>query len=303
MELRQYFAKRTWWGKLIGAFFGYLIAGPMGALFGLLVGNFFDRGLAEHFSKPYWHYFAEQDQAVRHVFFESMFTILGHIAKTDGRISEEAIQQAKQIMNQMELNAAQKIVAQKYFNAGKNTSFNLYSMLGDLQKAIGSKPTLIRLFIEAQYQFIRQTGITKKKLDIMNNLLACMRLAPLQQQQHFSEEFSWYSTTQNAYQQQRSSSNQQRSSSNQHHSSSNQRQQYHQPHYNHENVDDAYTVLGIKSTASQPEVKRAYRRRISLNHPDKLIAKGLPESAIKLANEKTQRIRKAYEQICALRGW
>lgn len=300
MELRQYFARRTWWGKIIGAFFGFLIAGPIGALFGLLVGNFFDRGLAEHFSKPYWYYYAEKDPEVQHVFFESMFTILGYIAKTDGRISEDAIQQAKDIMKQMELNATQRQLAQDYFNAGKITGFNLYSMLGTLQKAIGKKPTLIRLFIEAQYQFIRRTGITGKKLDIMNNLLACMRLAPLQQQHHFSEEFSWYSTTQNAYQQQRQSSSKQQSSS-----SSNQRQHhYQQPRYtNYNTVDDAYTVLGLKTTANQQEVKRAYRRKISLNHPDKLIAQGLPESAIKIANEKTQRIRKAYEQICALRGW
>jgi len=56
-------------------------------------------------------------------------------------------------------------------------------------------------------------------------------------------------------------------------------------------------VLGIDKTASDAEVKKAYRRLMSQHHPDKLIAKGLPEEMIKLATEKTQKIKAAYEQI------
>ena len=33
------------------------------------------------------------------------------------------------------------------------------------------------------------------------------------------------------------------------------------------------------------------------NHPDKLIAKGLPEEMIKVANDKTQKIKSAYDRI------
>ncbi len=55
--------------------------------------------------------------------------------------------------------------------------------------------------------------------------------------------------------------------------------------------------------ASKQEVKKAYRRLLSRNHPDKLIAQGLPEAMIKVANEKTQKIMKAYELICRSKGW
>ena len=41
---------------------------------------------------------------------------------------------------------------------------------------------------------------------------------------------------------------------------------------------------------------------MSQNHPDKLIAKGLPPEMIKVATQKTQRIKKAYEMIKASRG-
>jgi DnaJ like chaperone protein len=44
-------------------------------------------------------------------------------------------------------------------------------------------------------------------------------------------------------------------------------------------------------------VKRAYRRLISQHHPDKLVSKGLPEEMMKMAAQKTDEIKKAYEQI------
>jgi DnaJ like chaperone protein len=45
------------------------------------------------------------------------------------------------------------------------------------------------------------------------------------------------------------------------------------------------------------EVKRAYRRQMSQHHPDKLVAKGLPEEMIDIANRKTQDIKSAYDLI------
>jgi DnaJ like chaperone protein len=295
MELRQHFSKKIWWGKIIGAFFGFLMAGPLGALFGLLIGNFFDRGLVEHFSKPFWHYYEEKDEDTQHVFFEAMFSILGHLAKTNGRVSELDILNANEIMLKMRLNGREKKIAQDYFNAGKAKDFNLYSMLNTLQKAIGKKPTLIRLFVETQYQSIRETGVTINKLDILNNLLSSLRMAPLQQQSHFTDEFDWYETRQKTYREQQSGRYEQKSS----YSSG----QNYKPWYGQNDITDYYAALGLQSNASQQEVKRAYRRQISLNHPDKLIAKGMPEKDIKLANEKTQRIRKAYEEISKMRGW
>ena len=42
---------------------------------------------------------------------------------------------------------------------------------------------------------------------------------------------------------------------------------------------------------------------MSQNHPDKLIAQGLPEEMIKMATDKTQKIQKAYEQIKKHKGF
>ena len=67
-------------------------------------------------------------------------------------------------------------------------------------------------------------------------------------------------------------------------------------------LEDAYTALGLDSNANDKELKRAYRKRMSENHPDKLIAKGVPEDMVKLATERSQEIQAAYEMIRKQRG-
>ena len=67
--------------------------------------------------------------------------------------------------------------------------------------------------------------------------------------------------------------------------------------YNAPSVEQAYQLLGVKASDDEKTVKRAYRRLMSQHHPDKLVAKGLPEQMIKMATEKTQEIKAAYELI------
>lgn len=65
---------------------------------------------------------------------------------------------------------------------------------------------------------------------------------------------------------------------------------------------DPYEVLGLTAEASDSEVKAAYRKLIHENHPDKLMAQGLPQEFIDLANEKMAAINAAYDHIKKVRG-
>ncbi len=56
-------------------------------------------------------------------------------------------------------------------------------------------------------------------------------------------------------------------------------------------------MLGVDATASDAEIKKAYRKLMSEHHPDKLAAKGLPDDMMKLATEKAQDIQAAYALI------
>ena len=61
--------------------------------------------------------------------------------------------------------------------------------------------------------------------------------------------------------------------------------------------DAPYEVLGVDPCASPEAVKSAYRRLVRENHPDRLVARGLPRAAQKLAHERMAAINAAYEEI------
>jgi DnaJ like chaperone protein len=60
---------------------------------------------------------------------------------------------------------------------------------------------------------------------------------------------------------------------------------------------DPYVVLGIQRGKPFEEVKRHYRRLVAENHPDKLIARGLPQEFIAIATTRIAAINAAYEII------
>ena len=67
-------------------------------------------------------------------------------------------------------------------------------------------------------------------------------------------------------------------------------------------LSDAYAILNVDKNSDDRAVKNAYRRLISQHHPDKLVAKGLPEEMMKLASQKTHEIKQAYDKIKQQRG-
>ena len=298
----------TWWGKLIGAFLGYITAGSTGAFIGLLVGNLFDKGLASHFSKPHLLYHSEKKQEVQKIFFEATFTVMGHIAKADGHVSAQEIQMAKVLMKEMRLNKQQKALAQRLFSEGKQLTFRLDLVLGELSRACRNNRELLKLFIDIQYRAAHVDGLSIKKIKALDAIFAQLGFAPLNQQYRFYEDFTYSTAQETHYGEAQSSSQEHHQKQQQRESTQNSYQQSYQRAYQQRSsstntLDHAYALLEINPQAAKQEVKKAYRRLLSKNHPDKLIAQGLPEAMIKIANEKTHKIMKAYELICQAKGW
>ncbi len=267
------------WGKIIGGFLGLLLAGPFGILLGVWIGHFFDRAIASH--APWSHL---NQGVAKEVFFTSTFLVMGYIAKLDGRVSEAEIETASAIMQRMGLTDTLRKRAIDLFNQGKQSSFQLDTTLKDLRQGCQNK-TLLRMFIEIQTQAALADGhLSVKKQRVLEQISQYLGFAPV----NFSL-FEHLFAFQKAYQERM-------------HSQQEQFQRASPASHNRLSLEDAYAILGIQKTASAQEVKRAYRRLMSQHHPDRLLAKGLPESMIKMATEKTQNIKAAYDVICAQRG-
>jgi len=254
-----------WWGKLTGAILGLLLTGtPLGAIIGFFIGSLFERKASANWHFP-WNQQAFKQNTTQQIFFKVTFLIMGHVAKADGRVSEDEIRSARSIMQRMQLNDAQKRAAIKYFTQGKQANFQLQTALDELLQVCRHNRLLLKMFVDIQYQAAMSDGtISTVKKHILTRMY-----------QHVGFTVNVHQSG-NAHQ---------------------QRYRYRPQPSSQTSLQAAYTLLEIPATANNHDVKRAYRKLMSQNHPDKLIAQGLPEEMIKLATDKTQRIRAAYEQI------
>ena len=68
------------------------------------------------------------------------------------------------------------------------------------------------------------------------------------------------------------------------------------------NKRNPYDVLEVTPEISDGELKSHYRKLVTENHPDKLIARGVPEEFVAIANNKLAVINEAYDEIAKERG-
>ncbi|MFQ5634994.1 MAG: co-chaperone DjlA [Gammaproteobacteria bacterium] len=262
----------SWYGKICGAILGLIIAGPLGAAIGAFIGHQFDRGLSVADLKSG----AGVSHAERQrVFFETTFRVMGSLAKADGRVSEAEIQVARAVMHQMQLRPEAVRRAIDLFNEGKQPGTDIDGQVQGFRRACGSQPQLVRTFLEVQLEIVLAKGtVTAAERTLLwrvADLLGVGRVelaqleAVLRAQRHFRREAPDRAQQGLA-------------------------------------VGDAYKALGIQPDASDKEVKTAYRRLMNQHHPDKLVAKGMPESMLEVAKERTREIRAAYELIKERRG-
>ena len=256
----------AWWGTLLGGTLGYMFGGPLGALLGAALGRNFDRGIK--ITDQHGAFGAGQQERVQAAFFTTTFTVMGHIAKADGKVTRDEIAAAESLMGQMQLNAQQRKAAIKLFNEGKKDGFPLHEVLAQFRHECMRRRNLVQMFLEIQIATAMADGhlhaSEKRALYLIGDQLGFAR-ADIEHLFRMAGPDRTAGTRK-------------------------------------QTLSKAYDILGVSKTASDAEIKKAYRRLMSQHHPDKLIAKGLPDEMIKFATEKTQEIKAAYEQIRESRG-
>lgn len=285
-------------GKIIGFFLGYKIFGGLfGGLLGAFIGHLADKKLYELGSVRSSVF--GKNLTRQSLFMQTTFAVLGHIAKAKGRVTENDIQLARQLMARLRLDSANQQLAQQAFTLGKDPNFPLRQVIQEFREACGQRVDLLRFFVEVQMQAAVQDGeLDANEQQILFTIAEIMGMSRFQFEQMIAMVMAAQQFRSGAFYQE------------QHYRQQNGYQQSQGRTYGGygqasgaPSIEAAYKVLGVTASDDQNTVKRAYRKLMNEHHPDKLAAKGLPDEMMELAKEKAQQIQAAYDLICKIKGW
>lgn len=203
-------------------------------------------------------------------FLDSTFAVMGAVCKADGQVTHDEIRVAEMLFARLHLSGAARESARQAFNRGKSPGFDVDAEVQRFVSAARGQRVLHQMFLQVQLSAVAADGAAHPAEHAM--LMRIARGLGLSEAEVQALEAmlrggggAGRAPTQGS-------------------------------------IDDAYRVLGVPASASDAEVKKAYRRLMSQNHPDKLAAKGLPESMREMAEQKTREITAAYELVERSRG-
>ncbi|GHB03341.1 co-chaperone DjlA [Modicisalibacter luteus] len=248
---------------VIGGLIGYLI----GRLPGLLIGAALGYWLAHRLRKNIIGKLAQaQDQ-----FLASIFAVMGCVCKADGQVTQDELDVSRRLWDRLRLSEAQRAQARTAFNRGKAPDFDLDAELARVRRVTGGHRGMLQLFLQVQLSAIAADGqVHPAEREVLLRVARGLGFSEAEVAQIEALLRGGGQAAGGAPSGQA--------------------------------LEDAYRVLGVNADASDAEIKKAYRRLMSQNHPDKLAGKGLPESMREMAEQRTREIGNAYELITKARA-
>lgn len=261
-----------YWGKIIGTLIGLAVRNPWAAVAGFILGHQFDRGFQERF-----RVFEKQGNDLPRVseeFVRALFQSMGHLAKVDGRVSQDEIRSARMVMHRLSLNPAQVRRAIAWFDEGKEPGFQLVKRMRELRRTnargASERLTFVRLLLEV---VLSKDSLKKEERALIWKIcteleIGRVELAQMEAMIRAQKGFK-RSPAGNA---------------------------------DATRVQKAYAALGVSPDASNEEVKKAYRRLMNKNHPDKISGSNPGADVMAEAQRRTREVRSAYEMLKARRS-
>ncbi|ROL90987.1 molecular chaperone DjlA [Pseudomonas chlororaphis] len=246
-----------WPGTLIGAGAGFAIASIPGAMLGALLGQALDRRLQLHS----WAQVRERlggRPALRND--ELLFVLLGRLAKSDGRVVDGHIQQARLEMRSLDMSEAAQRRAIAAFNRGKSGNDRLRGYL----RRLATQPHAAEGVLRACWRMVWADGRASVAERELIQLWGKWLGWTVQQVQALAADYEPgkkpLANSSGTYQ-------------------------------------DALRLLGVSATSEPSQIKRAYRRLLSRHHPDKIAGSGANPLQVREATEKTRELHSAYALI------
>lgn len=250
---------------VIGAIVGALIGGLPGAFIGGAVG--YGAGILLP-QKVLGSLRVMQSQLL-----DSTFSVMGAVCKADNVVTRDEIATVEQIFGMLNLAGEQRDQAKAAFNRGKQPDFDLDVAVDGFARVSRRRAPLLQLFLQLQCMAVAADGRVHPAEHAM--LVRIARRLGLSEADVAQLEALLRAGT--------------RGPSGPGAPPAKDR------------LADACTALGVRADANPAEIKRAYRKLISQNHPDKLASRGLPESMRAVAEERSREINSAYDYIKSVR--
>ncbi len=250
----------------IGALLGAIFYGFSGFLIGGLLGYF--AGFAVR------QFIVGSLQVAQSAMLESTFSIMGALCKADRVVTRDEINAVEQIFSMLKLRGESRELAKAAFNRGKQEDFALDAAIDQFAQISRGRGPLLQLFLQLQCMAVAADGRIDPAEHAM--LVRIAQRLGLTERDVAQLEALLRATMGGA-------------------SAPGAPPQA-------DKLADAYAALGITADASPSEIKRAYRKLISQNHPDKLAARGLPESMRPVAEERSRELNAAYDMIKSARS-
>ncbi len=201
-------------------------------------------------------------------YLDATFAVMGALAKADSVVTRDEIDAAERLFDRLHLSPEQRESAKAAFNRGKQPDFDLDATVGRLAQVCRGRRMLLQMFLQAQLMAVGADGHVDAAEHEM--LVRVARGLGLSERDVAQLEALLRSAAPGAS--------------------------------SEDKLKDAYAALGLDASASDAEIKRAYRRLMSEHHPDKLVGRGLPDSMREFAEERTREISTAYRLIREARG-
>ncbi len=251
---------------VIGALLGALFGGFPGLLIGAAIGYAAGAAMRQSVIGGL--------RVVQSQLIDSTFAVMGALCKADRQVTRDEIDAVERIFTMLQLQEEQRRAAKAAFNRGKQPDFDLDAAVDRFARVSRRRAPLVQLFLQLQVMAVAADG----RVDAAEHRMLVRIARRLGLDEHDVAQLEALLRAGGAGPSARGAPPAR------------------------DRLADAYAALGVSPDASPADIKRAYRKLISQNHPDKLAARGLPESMRAVAEERSREINAAYDLIKSARG-